>query len=206
MFKLEGIDSIKKQITGIAKSGVRLIAAIQVAAMQVLAHACKHGDVTLAQSLVNSVPKHHKAALVAWLEVYGPFAYDSKTKALKFFKGNKLLKERGITVPGDATVDYMASLPRWETGKKPAEVRSQYDAGEEFDRFMNRMNKLAENGEVTIVNSTLLQRLQATYNRFIAEQVLDEDNISPEHKAGTPEAAEQGRLEKVQFGPVAAVK
>ena len=73
MFKLLDTESIKKQIIGIGRAGARLVAAIQTAGLQVVAHAVKHGDITLAQNLVTSVPGKFRASLVAWLESYGPF-------------------------------------------------------------------------------------------------------------------------------------
>ena len=173
MFKLETVEVVKKQIANVGKSGARLAAAIQTAAMQVLAHAVKHGDITLAQSLVNSVPKHSKAALVAWLEVYGPFAWDKDTKALKFFKANKQLKDAGIKVTeGDVTEEYMAALPKWESTKKPTEPRSQYDVSEEADRFLTRMRKLVADGNVEVQHKELLKDLMAAYNRYSARLTL----------------------------------
>jgi hypothetical protein len=178
MFKLETAESIKKQIAGIGRAGVRLIAAIQVSAVQVIAHAVAHGDITLAQSLVESVPKHHKATLVAFLENFGPFKWDKDSKKLTFYRGNEQLKAACIKVPeGVLTQEYVDALPRWEGQIKASEPKSVYDVQEEAGKFIDRMRKLATKG-TDVRNKELLQQLQAVYNRYVAK--LDETNVSPE--------------------------
>lgn len=179
MFKLNEAAVIKKQIGSIGASGARIVKGIQSVATQTLAHAVKHGDITLAQELVNAVPKHFKASLVAWLELYGPFRYNNDSKALVFHKGCKALKEAGI-VPGagEVTQDYVDSLPLWDGARKATEPRSQYDASEECSKFFARMQKLASDGNVTMKNKALLREVVAFYNRKVAD--LDETNVSPE--------------------------
>lgn len=191
MFKLENADSIKKQIAGIGRAGVRLIAAIQVAGVQVIAHAVKHGDITLAQSLSDSVPKHHKASLVAFLEAYGPFKFNRESKKLEFYRDNRNLKDANIKVPeGDLSAEYVEALPKWESMVKPSEPRSMYDMEQEASKFLERMRKLGASGGVELRNKQLLTELLATYNRFVAKQALGD-------------AAENATGESVHFAPPA---
>lgn len=178
MFKIEAVESIKKQIANIGRSGVRLVAAVQVAAVQVIAHAVSHGDITLAQSLVESVPKHFKATLVAFLENYGPFKWDKDSKKLTFYRDNEQLRAASIRVPeGTLTQEYVDALPRWEGQIKASEPKSVYDVQEEASKFIDRMRKLASKG-ADVRNKALLQQLQAVYNRYVAQ--LDETNITPD--------------------------
>jgi hypothetical protein len=195
MFKLETADSIKKQIVGIGRAGVRLVAAIQVAAVQVIGHAVKHGDITLAQSLCENVPKHHKAVLVAFLEKFGPFKFDADKKALVFYRDNSELKLASINVPGgELTQEYVDKLPKWESAKKPQEVKSMYDVEAEASRFLERMRKQTSSG-VEVKHRKLLDVLMVAYNRYVAALSIDETNISPEMDAGTPEG--QAELTKL---------
>lgn len=200
MFKLLDSESIKKQIGSVGKAGARLVAAIQTVAVQVLAHAVKHGDVTLARELVAAVPGKFRASLVAWMEVNGPFAFDKETKTLNFYKDCKALAEAGIRAgAGEVSQEYVDALPRWEAARKDPPIVSEYDMSEECSKFFGRMRKLAGDGKLK--NKQLLMKLVAVYNREVAG--LDESNIDPAHVAGTPEAAEQDRLATTQFGPVA---
>jgi hypothetical protein len=177
MFKLDSKDSITKSIASIGRAGVRLIAAIQVAAVQVIAHATKHGDVSLANALIDATPKHQRASLVAFLETYGPFAYMKVDKKLAFFKNAKV--EQGK----DLTQEYVDSLPRWETMVKPPEPKSVYNAGEEFDRLITRMRKLASTTGVEVKDKALIDEMAAAYNRYQAKLVLGDaaDNATGEN-------------------------
>jgi len=175
MFKLETKDSITKQIAGIGRAGVRLIAAIQTAAVQVIAHTVRHGDISLANALIDAVPKHQKASLVAFLEAYGPFAYVKVDKKLAYFAGNKALAADGAVTPDKLlSQEYVDALPRWETMVKPPEPKSVYDAGEEFERLITRMRKLAVSGTVTVKHKPLLDDMAAAYNRYMAKQAIGE--------------------------------
>jgi hypothetical protein len=169
MFKLESKDSIIKQIAGIGRAGARLIAAIQVASVQVIAHTLKHGDVSVANQLLDAVPKHQKAALVAFLEMYGPYAYMKQDKNLAYFKANAKCSE---FIGKDVTPDYMEKLPRWESMTKPAEPKSVYDAGEAFDKLITSLRKQSVTLGVTVKNAALLDEMTATYNRYMAQLVL----------------------------------
>ena len=77
-------------ITEISVTGKKLDEMIWVAAVSVLAHVEKHGDVTIAQTLVDAMPKGSRVnALLAYLEEFGKVAWDSAEKKLTFVKTNK---------------------------------------------------------------------------------------------------------------------
>lgn len=62
---ITGAAEIRKHITSIGNRGAKLDKDIQLAALSVLAHIDQHGDVTLADALVNAMPKSsRKLALV----------------------------------------------------------------------------------------------------------------------------------------------
>lgn len=202
MFKLSSKDSIIKQIASIGKAGVRLIAAIQVAATQVVAHTLKHGDITVANQLLDAVPKHLRASLVAFLEAYGPYAYMKADKQFAYFKANKACKD---FIGKDITQEYVDALPRWESMVKPAEPRSVYDVSEEFDRLITRLRKTAAVSTNTMKHKPLLDKMTAAYNQYVAALDLDPSNVDPAHVEGTSEAKEQDRLAEVKDGPVEPV-
>lgn len=189
MFKLETKEVLKASIANIGRTGARLIRAIQSTGVQVIAHACKHGDVSLANALLDATPKHQRASLVAFLEVYGPFAYLKADKQLAYFKGNAHCK---AFIGGDVTQEYVDKLPHWDSMVKPAEPKSVYDALEEVDKLCTRLRKLAVDGKSTVKNPELLDEVVATYNRFVAKQALGD-------------AAENATGENVHFDPLKAV-
>ena len=75
-------------IEDISATGKKLDGMIWVAAASVIQHTDKHGDVTLAQTLVEAMPKGSRVnALTGYLEAFGKITYDSLAKELKFTKG-----------------------------------------------------------------------------------------------------------------------
>lgn len=174
MFKLEEKDAVTKQIASIGRAGARLIAAIQTAAVQVIGHAVKFGDVSLANALIDSTPKHQRASLIAFLEAFGPFAYRKADKDVAFYDKNKTLKEAKIARGEDLTQEYVDKLPRWESMVKPQEPRSVYDVSVEADRFLTRMRKLSQDAQMTVKHKQLLDDLTAAYNKYSARLVLGE--------------------------------
>ena len=82
----------------------------QNAAVQVIAHAVKHGDVSPADALLRATLRPQRATLVQFLEMYGPFAYMKDDQNFAYFKGCKALKEAGIKMGGDLTAEYASAL------------------------------------------------------------------------------------------------
>ena len=66
---------INKAIASIAKRGAKLDGDIHKAGVAVIAHASEHGDSTLADKLVQAMPKGgRKLALVEWMLAHGQLA------------------------------------------------------------------------------------------------------------------------------------
>jgi hypothetical protein len=82
---LDNPKSIETAIAGIRTNGAKLEKLIHVAACSVLNHADKHGDVTLANKLIEALPgMTRKNALRDWLIQFGKFKYDDTSKAMAY--------------------------------------------------------------------------------------------------------------------------
>jgi hypothetical protein len=87
MILLTTKTAILAAISDISVTGKKLDQMIWVAAVSVTAHAEKHGDVTLANTLVEAMPKGSRVnALLGFLEAFGKFTYDEENKKLGFDK------------------------------------------------------------------------------------------------------------------------
>lgn len=87
MILLTTKTAILAAISDISVTGKKLDQMIWVAAVSVTAHADKHGDVTLANTLVDAMPKGSRVnALLGFLEAFGKFTYDEENKKLGFDK------------------------------------------------------------------------------------------------------------------------
>uniref|UniRef100_A0A7M2QM07 Uncharacterized protein n=1 Tax=feces metagenome TaxID=1861841 RepID=A0A7M2QM07_9ZZZZ len=72
MSKFMNAAEINKAIASIATRGKKLDADIQTAGVSILNHADQHGDSTLADKLVQALPKgSRKLALVEWMLAFG---------------------------------------------------------------------------------------------------------------------------------------
>jgi hypothetical protein len=97
---IEGAKAIDTAIKSIATRGKSLERDIHVAAVSCLMHADMHGDVTLAQKLVEAVPSlTRKNALRDWFQAHGKFGYDVQGKTLTFDKKGNTLLDAAIATP-----------------------------------------------------------------------------------------------------------
>lgn len=80
---ITNVKTIKASIAGIRTRGADLDNEIQLVALSVMQHAAKHGDTTLADSLVNALSMgQRRKALVEFILAYGPMAkLDKKDKS-----------------------------------------------------------------------------------------------------------------------------
>lgn len=84
---LEGATAINAAIKSLATRGKKFEQDLHVTAVSVLVHADKHGDITLAQKLVEALPGlTRKNALNDWLLAFGKFAYSTESKTLTYAK------------------------------------------------------------------------------------------------------------------------
>ncbi|HVH93265.1 MAG TPA: hypothetical protein VM783_18010 [Candidatus Acidoferrum sp.] len=137
---IKAAADIKKAINSIANRGAKLDSDIHTAGVSVLAHASEHGDTTLADSLVNAMPKGgRKLALVEWMLAHGQVALlDSKTA-----------KETGRIFQLDRTRTLSleeAVKTSWVEFKKEAAVQTAFDAQKAVAALLARFTAASAKG------------------------------------------------------------
>ena len=149
---------ILKNIGSIGRASAKLTKDIQTTAVGCIEHAVKHGDVTLADQLVDALGKGmRKASLRAWFETNGPM-FIAKGKTTFSFD-----KVRRGEWNGFREAELLAKP--WEEAKPEPEVVSVFDVSEAFDKFMKRIESVAKDGEVQVRNRELMDMLlQASAN------------------------------------------
>lgn len=151
---------ILKTIGSIGKAATKLTKDIQTCAVGCVEHAVKHGDVTLADQLVDALGKGmRKASLRAWFETNGPM-FIAKGKDKFSFD-----KDRRGQWDGFREAELLAKP--WEEAKPEEKVVSVFDVSEAFDKFMKRVESMAKDSEVTVRNRELMDLLtqaSATYH------------------------------------------
>lgn len=81
-FKLWSTKDITKQQDQIAVTGTKMLVMIRENAQQCLAHFKQHGDITLAERLLASLPQGMVVAgLAKWFKDFAPVKFDAKGKA-----------------------------------------------------------------------------------------------------------------------------
>ena len=106
---IEGSGAILKAIESIASRGKKLDHDIHKAALSVAVHAYGCGDITLAQRLIEALPKgFRRNALLAWLCEYGPFCPSEDGKSVAYRK-----------IEGDLRIDAAAADPFWDYKQEP---------------------------------------------------------------------------------------
>lgn len=131
---IEGTKAIDTAIKSIASRGKTLERDIHVAAVSTLNHAELHGDVTLAQRLVEAVPSlARKNALRDWFLAFGKFSYDEKNKTLAYNKA-------GVTL-----LDEAIATPFWDF--KPEAPYVPFDMNAAIQKLIQRAEKAVSNGD-----------------------------------------------------------
>lgn len=144
---------IIKAIASIGKTANKLRIDVQAAAVGCVEHAHKHGDVTLADKLVEALGKGmRRASLRAWFETNGPMFIPKGKDTFAFDSSRKVEWNSDIA-------DSLASIP-WEEAKPEPKVESIFDVSDAFDRFMKRVESMAKDEAVSIRNRELLETLR----------------------------------------------
>lgn len=131
---LDGAKAIDTAIKSIATRGKTLERDIHIAAVSCLNHADLHGDITLAQKLVEAVPSlARKNALKDWFLAHGKFSYDMENKALTYNK-------KGVTLLQEAI-----ETPFWVF--KPEAEYKPFDINAAVAQLVQRAEKAVEKGE-----------------------------------------------------------
>jgi hypothetical protein len=122
---IKAAADIKKAIASIANRGAKLDGDIHKAGVSVLAHASEHGDSTLADALVNAMPKGgRKLALVEWMLAHGQLAkLDPKADKEAIAAGRIFKLDRTRTLNLEGAIE-----TSWVEFKKEAPVHTAFDA------------------------------------------------------------------------------
>jgi len=162
---------ILKRIGAIGKASAKLTQDIQSVAVACALHAVAHGDVTLADQLVDAVGKSlRRASLRAWFEKQAPM-YLPKGKDKFAFDALRAEDMRKLTTEElEAKFDALA----WEDAKPEAPVISVFDVSDAVDKFMKRMESMVKDANVTVRNKELLEILGQQVSIYHAEKVLSQ--------------------------------
>lgn len=151
--KFVGSANIRHAIAGITAMGAKLDAVIQDAALSVIWHVEKHGDVTLVCELYNGMPKgSRKLALAEWLLAFGKVEanVDAKTKAalpFTFAKDKETKLDMAIAKP-------------WFDFKPEAPVDLAFDFQKLLMGLLNKAGKAAQSDK-EIIGADLLAKVRA---------------------------------------------
>lgn len=139
--------AVKKAIAGIKARGLKLDADIQAAGLDVLYHAAKHGDTTLADALVHALPNgSRKLALVEWMLAFGTFAkLNTSTKDGKAAAAAGRLFQ---CAKKDGRVGNLhgAELKLWTEFKKEPHVLTAFDAQGSMKSFLRKLTEATDKG------------------------------------------------------------
>lgn len=134
-FKLvEGAANIQKLIVSVTTRGKKLENDLHVAAVSTLHHAGQHGDITLANRLLEGLPAStRKNALREWYLSFGKFKWNEEEKALAYDKTKQSLLDDAI------------ATPFWEF--KPEPAFKPLDIAGSLMSFLNRVDSATAKGQ-----------------------------------------------------------
>ena len=157
---------VLKNIGSIGRASAKLTKDIQATAVGCVEHAVKHGDVTLADQLVDAIGKGlRKASLRAWFEKNAPMFIAKGKDKFSFDPTRKGTWDQDRE-------DTLMALP-WEEAKPEEKVISIFDVSESFDKFMKRVESMSKDAQVTLRNREMIDFLvhaSATYHDAIASK------------------------------------
>ena len=165
-------ELIQKAIGAIGRTTAKLTVDVQHCAVECVVHAVLHGDVTLADSLVDALGKQgRKASLRAWFERNGCMFIAKGAKTFSYNKFHKLGKED--------TPELREALvsKAWEDAEPEKQAVSVLEIGAKFDKFMDMLTK--QSNEATAAGTpvhgkALLDYMVKAAAEFHAREVLSE--------------------------------
>ena len=143
---IEDSKKLSATIAGIKKSGASLDERIQVAALSVIALVAKCNNTTIADQLVNAMPKSgRKLALVEYLVAFGNFeVITAKSaedkKAIEAGRVFKFAKDKVANLEG-------ADSKMWYDFRKEAKVSEAFDVQSQVKSLLSRLKAAAEAGK-----------------------------------------------------------
>ena len=157
---------VLKNIGSIGRASAKLTKDIQATAVGCVEHAVKHGDVTLADQLVDAIGKGlRKASLRAWFEKNAPMFIAKGKDKFSFDPTRKGTWDQ-------EREDTLLALP-WEEAKPEEKIVSIFDVSESFDKFMKRVESMSKDAQVTLRNREMIDFLvhaSATYHDAMANK------------------------------------
>ena len=160
---------ILKNIGAIGRAATKLTKQVQETAVACAIHAVRHGDVTLADQLIDALGKGlRRASLRAWFERH-TCMYIPKGKQTMALDKDRAKALRAET--DEALTEKLMALP-WEEAKPEAPVVSVLDVSVAADKFLDRLQKQANEAGMEVRNRALLDLLVATTAKFHAEEAL----------------------------------
>lgn len=164
-----GAADIDKAIASIKVRGAKLDESIWIAGLSVLAHVDTHGDTTLADRLVNAMPKGgRKLALVEWLLAFGKVALLDKgaTDAKKAGRVFKLDRAKATQLEG-------AEAKAWYEFKPEAPVATAFDAQKAVHALLARIKGASESGLLIENKAGAIEELREALTLLTAPAVTE---------------------------------
>lgn len=155
--------AILKSIGLIGKASAKLTKDVQTVAIACACHALAHGDVTLADQLVDALGKAmRRASLRAWFELHTPM-YLPKGKTVF-----ALDKDRAKAMRQDEGFAEALQSKPWEEALKEAPAITVLDVADAFDKFMKRIESQVKDAACTVKNRALLEELASSNAKYHA--------------------------------------
>ena len=146
---------------------------VQAFAEQAIAHSIVHGDISVGVNLLEAISVNkalRKVSLIAYLEKFGNFAVDIKTKKLTFRPSYKI---------GEISAEHEALFlsVKWDDAKKEETITSIYDMEDIFRRFIVKQHKLASeaakvDSKNTVEHVEVLTAIEQAFNKWSALNAL----------------------------------
>lgn len=158
---LSSAAEIKAAIESIARRGKKLDQDIQVAALSSMQHHADHGDITLINRLVASMPNGSRVnALKAYIETFGAVRYDTESKIFTHNKGKSF------------DVNEAAKI-MWTDFKPEAEYVPINDPFVKFDQLVTQFERdMTEMGEKSKVTPEMIAALKSAKAEALEAGIL----------------------------------
>lgn len=176
---MENVQTVKglmsvAELTELAKSvqnrGKTLNRDVQKLAMNAIAYANIHGDITIANTAHDAI-KGNKGirvnSFVKYCETYGKLQYSKESKGFVYRKRDDVL-----TDPMELFLA-LGESP-WYEAVKQETPESIYDMAEMVKKFIAKCEKLAANPAVTLEHAELLERIRLVCDPEIEVNVVEE--------------------------------
>lgn len=148
---MKTVKEIKSAISGIKTQSRNLIKTVGNTGVDVVKHAEKHGDITLASLLVNSIAGSvRKQALIVWISDHSPLNWNDKEKRFTMPK-NKDKRRAYLIAEMEAVC--------WTEYTKEPEVKP-LDIQKRIEAIVKAFDKAKEDGRET-VNDANIQAIRS---------------------------------------------